>query len=102
ARGPPAAALAARRGGPPRIRRRAGSNRARAIDAVGLHPYVGYLPPHCQPFRHLTPCARSSLLSSPPSQEPRLAGGKARAPGSEASPTTNPTTHAPSIPPFRP
>src|SRR5712692_9065176 len=60
ARGPPAAALAARRGGPPRIRRRAGSNRARAIDAVGLHPYVGYLPPHCQPFRHLTPSARAA------------------------------------------
>src|SRR5436853_452498 len=102
ARGPPAAALAARRGEPPRTRRRAGSNGARAIDAVGLHPYVGYLPPHCQPFRHLTTCAYSSVLPSSASPQPRPAGGNARAPGVEASPITNPTTHARSIPPSRP
>src|SRR5213596_1073970 len=102
AAGPLAAARAARCGEPPRTRRRAGSNGARAIDAVGLHPYVGYLPPHCQPFRHLTTCAHSSVLPSSASPQPRPAGGNARAPGVAASPITNPTTRARSIPPSRP
>src|SRR5205823_1852846 len=72
------------------------------FDSVGLHPYVGYLPPHCQPFRHLTTCAHSWVLPSSASPQPRPAGGNARAPGVEASPITNPTTHARSIPPSRP